>query len=44
MIAKRAGEDIESIKNKLMPNGGGIGGGMGVEPFPEEFNFIQNNV
>ena len=40
LIAKRAGQDIEELKNKLMPNGGGIGGGNGADPFPEDFAFV----
>ena len=43
-IAKRAGQEIEDLKNKLMPNGGGIGGGAGNDPFPDDFTFVQNNI
>jgi len=27
-----------------MPNGGGIGGGAGNDPFPDDFAFVQNNI
>lgn len=42
-IARRAGDDIEQLKQKLLPNGGGVGGPSG-EPFPEDYGFVQNNI
>ena len=39
-IAKRAGSDIEELKNKLLPNGGGIGGPSGADALPDDFGFV----
>lgn len=37
-LAQRAEDDVEMLKKQLLPNGA-----IGDEPFPEDFNFIQNN-
>ena len=41
-IAKRAGDDIDSLKQRLMP--GAIGGVGGNGQLPEDFMFLQNNM
>lgn len=40
-MAKRAEDDIEMLRQKLLPQGFGMGGGGG-DPFPEDFVFRQN--
>ena len=41
-IAGRAGDEIQQLKQKLLPGGGGtVAGG---DPFPEDFQFVQNNM
>ena len=40
-LAKRAEDDIEMLRQKLLPQGFGMGGGGG-DPFPEDFVFRQN--
>ena len=41
-IAKRSEDDIEMLKQKLLPKGFGVGGN-GEESFPEDFIFRQND-